>query len=859
MRPPFYLVYYLLTLAVGFSAAGQVDPDTTYQVQANDSAFVPTDTNRAKPKAQPLLEDLLDYYAEDSMYLDPLTNQAFLFNKAVVDYQDMRLEAGYIIFDLEKGLATATGILDSSGNLVQKPIFTDKGQVYQTDTMVYNFNSQKARIKRIITQEGEGYLHGEKVKMVGQEVLYVRNSSFTTCNLEHPHFKINTNRAKVIVGKKIVTGPAFLEIKDVPTPIFVPFGYFPTNEAKSSGFILPTYTNNDLRGLGLLGGGYFWSINDYLDATFLGDVYSLGGWALSGRLRYKARYKYDGSLTAKYSRTVQGQPEFDPIQPYIDQSDFRIDWVHHQDPKARPDLRFNAEVHIQTPGFNRINTYNRDDFLQNTQRSSVNLNMPFPGKPYNLSLTGEATQDLDKKTLNLKLPSIVFNVNRINPFERRERIGRSRWYERIGFTYNFNSQNLLNTQFDNEVNLIDAYRRDGEIAARHNASINTTEKLFRYFTFSPSVGYTERWYPSRLEYTYDTTVNAVRTDTVSGFYGVRDFNFSADLTTNVYGLFQFNGRMQAIRHVMTPRVTFSYAPDFADPFWGYYQDVQVDSTGRTQKRSRYQGYMYGTPGQNGNGVVSFNVNNTLEGKWLTSGDSAKVSKLKLLENFGVATNYYMARDEFNWDNLRVNARTGALVKNLGFTYIGTFDFYGYDTTGTRVNKGAYEVNGRALNHLSSQLSVDYSLGGNFGKKQEKKKDDQGEGPLGLGRAEPDYMRMTGYLDYALDWNFSVAYNIQFRTNYQVDGRDEDVVQTLTLRGGFRPTKNWSVNFATGWDFRANDFSYTSFNLNRDLHCWEMFITWVPFGFQQSYQIGMRIKASMFKDVKLERRRQIGDF
>lgn len=890
----------LLTISVGYilPSHGQVNPVDT-NAQANDSIslsrfFKPTSDSSLKKvdkirlstdsvysvSGDGFLEDDVDYTAEDSIVGSPGEGGAELYNKAYVKYQDITLEAGYIKIDFNTSTLFAKGITDSTGKITQKPLFTEGGKTYRADEMRYNFETKKAKIKKVITKEGEGFLHGEDVKKIGDNVLFIKNASYTTCSHEHPHFRIRTNKAKVIPGEKVITQFAYLELVDIPTPLMIPFGFFPTTDKRKSGILIPTYGNSPYRGYFLKDGGFYWAGTDYIDASIQGDIYTQGGWGLRGRTNYKKRYAYSGNMNLSYNKIKFGEEEFAEFNAsaFDNRSDFAIRWTHNQDPKANPSFRFNANVNIASATFYKVTSTNTTDILTNQLTSSVSINKSWPGKPYNLSVSARHNQNNATEALSFTLPQATFSVNRQFPFKRAASVGKKKWYEEIGITYTANTANeirtTLNSQILNRKTLLDEARN----GVSHSIPISANYKIFNFLVLNPSVSYTERWYFKRQDFRYVDSTSSVTSDTANGFYANRNFNAQANLSTKIYGTFRYNGFVKAIRHVATPTVGVSYRPDFSNDFWGYYQSVQSDSLGNTDSFNRYAGQLYGSAGSGRQGNVNFSLLNTLESKIRSKKDSSGVQKIKILERFSLSTSYNMAAEEFNWSALRMTASSSALKGLININYSSSFDFYGYDEeTSTRVNKSAFDVNGTWLRPTNQTFTSGVSLNPNrLGlnknkndkKKNEENTDDQDQDKkekkdnkksapsvIGITQGDPDYYNPLTTFDFKPTWNLNLNYNL--RKSYS--GLTPTVSQSVDVSGDLQLTENWRLNFRTGYDFTNEDFTPTSFNFYRDLHCWELQCAWIPFGFQQSYTLTIRVKSDILSDLKYERRRGVGDF
>lgn len=893
----------LLTIIVGFlvPASAQVDTTAPQATPANelftDSITDSGDTLRLGPDGKVLnpdsvystpvgsgsksfLQSAVEYNAQDSSYIDFSTSTAYLYNKAVVKYGDLQLEAGFIKINFETSELYAEGIKDSAGHIVQKPVFTESGKSYRADRMRYNFETKKAKIRKVITKEGEGYLHGEEVKKVDDRVFYVRNASYTTCSHADPHFKINTPKAKVITGDKLVTQFAYISVLDVPTPLMVPFGFFPTTSKRKSGIILPTYGSSAYRGYFLKNGGFYWAGTEYFDLSLRGDVYTQGGYALNAASTYSKRYKFQGNFSVGYSRVKYGRPEFERFlgQAYNDYSDFSINWTHNQDAKARPDFRFNSNVNIASKNYYAINSTNAEDVLRNVLQSSVSIQKLWPGKPYNLNAAFTHTQNNQTQDLRLKLPEVNFAVNRLYPFRSSSRVGKSRWYEDIGVTYNASAENEIRTKLGEPLFTESVFRDSSRNGVQQRINTSANYKLLKFVVFNPSVNYVERWYFQQYHWALDSNRNrAVIADTSNGFYGVRDFNTRADFSTTLYGLWRYKGFLRALRHKLTPRVGFSYRPDFGTDFWNYYQELQVDTLGNRALRSRYQGALYGTPGQGKSGAIDFGLQNTLEAKVKSNEDSTGVKKIRLLERLSLNSSYNLAAEEFNWSEVTLTASSSALNGMIRINYTARLDPYGYDEElGKRVNEYAYQVNGKLLRPTNQTILLGLNLNAQQFAGNEKAAEkatppaefdaDKKEGvidempqpaggALGITEGDIDYYRLPGYVDFNVPWSLNVNYNLS--QNYV--GLESTIRQSLTFNGDLDLTENWKVGFSSGYDLKANEMTYTSLDFYRDLHCWDLRVSWIPFGFQQSYSITLRVKASQLRDLKLERRRGIGDY
>lgn len=800
-----------------------------------------------------VLKNLVNYFAEDSLAIMVEENKAYLYNKAHIDYGDVSLDAGYIELDWEKNEVYAHGVPDSTGKIVQLPLFKQGDDLYETDEIRYNFSSNKAIIKSVITREGESYIHGDVIKRQDENTFYIQHTAFTTCNKRHPDFEVVAEKAKVIVGDRIITGPANLVVADVPTPIVLPFGFFPAQDKRASGFIIPTFNVHEGKGFGLVNGGYYFSLSDYYDLSLTGEVYSRGGWGMRGYSNYRKRYAFSGNMEVRYNHTIVGDPRYEAYGQFIDSRDFRIRWTHTQDPKSRPDLNFSASVDLANPTYNRYNTTASRDFLQNTTTSSVSLDKRWIGTPLSLTASMYQTQNNISQDFTISLPKVAFTMQRVMPFERKKRVGSAQWYERIGVAYAAATEARITSNYDSLSEGVETIGQKLQTGISNNITIGTNERVLKFFSLNPSVNVTSRWYPSQKSFSYDTA-GALVTDTVNGFSMVNTINAQASLSTKAYGTFIFRkGKIKAIRHMLTPSVGLSYSPDYSDPFFNVYQRL-VDTSGTTRYYNRYDGYLYGSAGIGVQGNVTMSLNNNIEAKVRSNKDSTGERKVKLLDRLNLQTSYNMAASEFNWAPLNMTAQSSILKNKVQLSYQSVFDFYGYDPElKRRVNKSSWDVNGKWARNTSTNFSVNTRWNGSLGGERKKR---ETEGLLGLESEEPNYYKMDRYMDFSMPWSISLRYNFQI-SNPNLEKR----VSTHAIGANFTfdPTPNWHVIVETGYDIVRKEITYTTFNLVRDLHCWELRLNWVPFGFQQSYMIGINIKASSFKDAKLERRRNLGDF
>lgn len=530
------------------------------------------------PKEKPgFLKEEVKYQARDSIRTDLRGEVIHLYGEAKIEYDGIVLEADYIALNMKDNSLYAEGVRDSLGVLQGKPVFNDHGAVYKSETIHYNFDTGKGKISKVLTEEGGGYVHGQQVKKVNDSTYYIKNGSFTTCDLEHPHFYIGSSKLKIMPGDKIVTGPAYLVLHDIPTPLIVPFGYFPTTSKQTSGIILPAPGNSNNKGYFLRNGGYYFAISDRMDLKLIGEIFSRGSWGLSSVMRYANRYKRSGQLTLSYNYNKTSEPEF---PDYSLKKDVFIRWNHKQDPKARPNSNFSASVNAGSSSFLRNTSTVSNDIIKNDLVSSISYSRVFPNTPFTMNLNANHNQKLSDRTITLKLPQMSVNMARIYPFKRKKQVGKQAWYEKVGVTYSMELLNQIST-YDSLL-FTEASLGQFRNGMRHRASATTALKVFKHFSLTPQFSYNENWYLSRIEKSWDPDSARILTDTIQAFSTNRFFNTGANLTTKIYGMANFRSKhIKAIRHVFSPSIGYRYQPDFSKDPYNFYGQVQSDTLGNT--------------------------------------------------------------------------------------------------------------------------------------------------------------------------------------------------------------------------------------------------------------------------------------
>ena len=779
-----------------------------------------------------LLENEILKDANDSIKIDVKNRKAYLYGSAIIKYESTQIQAGYIEIDWNTNIITATGIKDdSTGLTLQKPIFSEGNDEFQADEIRYNFKTKKSYIKQIRTKEGEGYIHGEVVKKNQNDIFFLKKADYTTCDAEKPHYSIRSSRVKIIPGERIISGPAYLRFGKIPTPLFLPFGFFPNNTKQSSGILIPSYGESARLGFFLKDGGYYFGINNKIDLTIRADIYTKGSWGAKSLLRYKKIYKYNGNININYANTVNSEKEF---PDYSLKKDFFLRWQHQQDPKANPSLRFSANVNAGSSTFHRNNSYtSTNDYLTNTFQSSINITKDWQGSPFKLSANLRHSQNTNTKMVSLSLPEVSLNMNRIFPFKKLGTEGKENWYDNIGMSYNANAKNEITIAdsllFTN--NALSQFRN----GIKHTIPISTSMKIFKYFTLNPRINITERWYLSQINKTWDQENKKINTDTINKFTRGLDYTISTGLNTKIYGLLNFKkGKIAAFRHVITPNISFSYTPDFSEEKYGIYKTVQKDTTGNMEKYSIMENGIFGSPGNNRNGNINISVSNILEIKTRSKKDTSNnLKKIKLLENLSVSTGYNLFADSLNLRKISLNART-RILDILDITFSSNYDPYILNKQKNK-NLNIYEIstNKRLARFTSANASIGLTLSEKTFKKEEHKETNKEDN-------ERDF--------YKIPWQLNANYNISYRK------LPKDTTQSLNFSGNIKITDKWKLGFHSGYDFDTKKLTYTSIDIYRDLHCWEMLFNWIPLGFHQSYTLTVRVKANVLKDLKLEKKK-----
>lgn len=780
------------------------------------------------------LKSKVIYNSYDSILFDVVQHKVYLYYNASIKYEDITLNADYIEIDWETKTMYATGLMnDSAKKIIGEPVFTQNDEKFTSSTIRYNFGSKRGKISQVITQQGDGYIHGDTILKTANDNFYIKTGKYTTCEDTHPHFYIGAEKLKIIKNNKIITGPAYLVIEDVPTPLAIPFGFFPNKKGRSSGIVIPKYGESAQLGFFLREGGFYFGVNDNFDLLLTGDIYSFGSWGAGFQSRYVNKYHYTGTLNLEFSKLKNSERE---LPDYSLRKDFFIRWSHQQDPKARGNSNFSGSVNAGTSTNFRNKVTASDNFLQSVFNSSVSYNTWSKNNRFNFSAAARHSQNSLTRAIEISLPQMSFSMAALYPFLRKNNPGRSAWYEKINIGYSSNAINSVNTfdtlLFKNET--LDKIR----YGVSHSVPLSASFRVFKYFNLTPSASYTQNWHFSTIRKNWNSTINKVETDTVKEFRISNDYSAGASLGTRIFGTAMFRkGKIAGIRHTISPNVAFNYRPDYSQPRFKYYNEYQSDSAGSISKYSIFENGVYSGPSSGKYGFISFGADNNVELKMRQTTDTAvNFKKVKLLESLSFSSGYNMSVKTFNWSVVNVNARS-TILQFVNVFGACSFDPYAIDTLGKRINRFEYNVNKKLLRFTQANGSISFSMNNQtFKKKKEETDETKKKAP------ELDYIPVI--------WNFSVGYNIQYSKNITKDF----ITQTVNFSGDLKLTPTWSVTYNSGYDFQTNDFSYTSLGFKKDLHCWEMSFDWVPLGPQTFYFFQINVKSSTLRDLKITKQR-----
>lgn len=843
-----------------------------------DTIKIDTISTIIKKISPDAIDKQVTYRAKGRKINDLVNRRSILIDEAEVNYGDMQIKADSIVFDMMGNTVFATGRPDTTGKTRGIPVFRQGSQEIEADSLFYNFVTRKAIAYRIVTKQDEGLLRSSVTKLLEDGTSNIARSTYSTCDAEHPHFYINLPKAKIYPGKKIISGPGNLVLEGIPLPIALPFGFFPIQTKRAaSGILIPRIGQEQQRGYNLTDGGYYFAINDYFDLALRGSVYTNGTWLITAQSNYAKRYKYSGQFMFSYANNIAGHKG---LQDYSKSTNYKLGWTYTQDAKARPGSRFSANVNMSSSGYDRTNSYVVSEHITTQRQSSISYSKTWAGTPFNLSASMNHSQNVKNKTVALNLPKVSFNMSRIYPFKSRFSTGRTKWYQNLQLQYS--------ASLDNQVNTYDSLLFTRKIwnntrnGFKHEIPVSIQFNPFRHFSVSPQITYsgvlyTEKyekiWNPAFFDPERNQIIQKELTDTVRGVFYGHAFNPSLNASYNpqIYGLFNFkpDSRIQAIRHVIKPSVSFSYVPSLDGLSTNFYRKVQRDTLGNTRDYSIFEGSIFGTPSLGRkSSVVSFNITNILEAKVFARNDTtSKPKKVKIIDNFGISTSYNIFRDSLKWAPVTMGLRT-TLFNNVGITAGSSFSLYSLDNNGREMNRFLFEKDHKLMRMTNFSLSLDFDLGQLIRGSDSR----SGTGSRSGGGQTAVRSQQTGFEDpssrdpvsslfdeygyylFDIPWTMRVSYIF----NYSKPAFTSMLTQTLSLTGNVTLTKKMGITYTSGYDFTRKEITMTQIGISRDLHCWNMSVNWIPNGTVKMWNFTIRVKASVLSDLKYERRKDYHD-
>lgn len=777
------------------------------------------------------IDAVVEYESADSMLYNVAQKKVYLWGKASVKYKTMRIKAAYIVFDFNTKIATAEYRTDSTGAKYGEPEFKDGEQEFVCSKMIYNFETRKGKVIEALTKEGEGLLHSSSTKFSGkgpeqkEDVIFSKACLYTTCDAPEPHFGIRASRAKIIPNKLIVVGPSYLEIMGLPTPLALPFGFFPVTQKRRSGLLFPKdFESNPGMGFGLKNVGWYFGGNDHVDFSLTGDIYLSGSWGVYASSNYNVKHKSNGNIRFSTNTRINGQPN---TREYTEARAFNISWSHNQDQSAHPYNRFSASLNLGTGTYFQAFSNNAAQRTNQTLVSSVNFTRTFPRSPISLTAGMSHSQDVNLGTFQIVLPTLALNVNQMQPFKRKKAVGKERWYEKITFAYSSQFNNTLSTRDD--VLFSDKWaqtvRDKSNFGIQHNPNLSMTFKLFKVLNVNPSINYSSQWYFYHTKKTYDALRDTMTEARVYKFEMLHNLSAGVNVSTMLYSSLNFRkGPIRAIRHTITPTIGFNWRPDYEDPFWNLFDSVRLKRVNENLVRyNRFEGGVFGAPGGGKSGSINFGVNNVFEAKVVNPRDSTgQLKKISLLPQLSINGNYNLFADSLNLSNISFSSNA-RLFKLINLNVSGSFDAY-QKINNRRVNtflitKGDFLRLERLSFTASTSLDpnslsalVETIFGGKKAapKPEEKEsKDKKKDNP------------------FSLLQNTSISYSLLVTPSFNTVTERDTVAfaQALSINGALNLSPKWVASYSFAYDFVNKRIAYPTMNLERNLHCWQMGINW----------------------------------
>lgn len=826
--------------------------------------------------------DKVKYTAKDCVYINRKDNKLILYNEAELYYQDIELRAGIIILDYKTNEVNA-GRIEIDSSLVQFPYFKQANNEVNPDSIRFNFDTQKALIWNSKSGQNGMDVYAAITKKQNDSVYFIKDARVSTAGEliggdegEGIDYYFKVRKGKIVPGGKIITGFTNMFIADVPTPVAIPFAFFPTTQDKESGFIIPSINDSNLRGYAVQNGGYYLALSEYFDLSLLGDYYTNGSYGFRGDSKYRKRYKYNGSFSFRYENLIdnaRGLPE------YSKSTVFNVRWNHSKDPKSSPNSTFSASVNFGSSDYFRqsVNQLNTPNFLNNNLSSSISYSKSFPEYPrVNVSLTTAMSQNSQSKAVNLTLPTLQTTMERIFPFKPKNGTAKG-FFQNINFQYAGRAENRIITT---EEKLFGPMMFDNaKYGMKHTIPLSTNFKLLKYLSVSTSANYNEVWTQNMINYNdFDLETNSIKTDTINKIGAFREYSFSASMGTTIYGTVNFSEdkKIQSIRHTIRPSISYSNRPSFEQ----YYDTYIVDADGNTAEYTRYQNSLFGVPGRNLSNSISIGLSNNFEAKVRNDKDSTsnELKKVVLLNNFNISTAHNFAADSLRWTPIRMGSGFSLLKDKMSINFGATFDPYALNENNIRINTYNILNGGGLLRLTSANINMNYSITSNElkGKEKENNEEDNDENSQSynmiestssggrdddlFGRAE-DFSdrRMNAennkpvpkYPSYRTEipWDLTFAYSLTYNNNR----RQRDFTNnSLMFSGNIELTPKWQVGLSSGYDFKGKGFTYTQLRFNRDLNSWRLNFSWVPFSDRSSWNFFIGIKSGLLSDIKYEK-------
>ena len=865
----FYIVFSVILLTTGTTSvfSQEIKFNDSLKLNSLDLVKVKDSTVQdSSKKKKPFLDGIVNMKAKDYEKMDQKKKQLTLYNEASIKYTEFDIKAGKIVYDFDKKQVYAGRIKDTAGNFIQRPIFTQGSTVVEPDSIVYNNVSGKALIWNSRTNQGELNIKAEIAKRENDSVVFMKNARLTSSkNVDDPEYYILIRKVKFVPKKKVVAGLSNLVIADVPTPLGIPFAYFPMTEKSVSGFIMPTPGQNNRQGYFLQNGGYYFALSDYYDLAVLGDYYTNGSYGLRAESSYAKRYKFNGRINLRFENNIQSEKGF---PDYVKSRQYNIQWSHSQDAKAAPNSRFSASVNMGSSQYFRqsVNLNNVGSGLNNNLSSSVSYSKTFQSVPQvNMSLSATHSQNTNSEQIDMTLPTFQASVDRIFPFAPKDGIKKG-FFKNINFQYNIRGENRIKTA--DSLFFKPQMFRDAKTGFQHSIPINTNFKILKYFSVSLGAAYNEVWAFNTIKKYFSFIENEVVTEEQKGFEAFRTYNFSAGIGTTIYGTFNFGeeNKIQAIRHVMRPNISYGYTPSFEQ----YFDSYSIDATGLTmQEYTKFDGGIFGAPGKSYSNNLGVSLSNTFEAK-IKDKESKKgeAKKVMLINNLNLATSYNLAADSLAWAPLRVSGGTQLFKQKMNINFATTLDPYAIDNSGRRIERFNIDNGGSLFRMTSSNMALNYSFSSSDGEKETNKQNQQnggtGDDLFGtsidlsdtrqslFNKDEENEKKKTPSEWYftKLPWDLQIAYSITYNNSNR---QNEISSQSLMTSGNIELAPRWKVGFSSGYDFKQKGVTFTQLRFERDLESWRMSFNWVPFGTNTYWGFFIGISSSVLSDIKYDKR------